>query len=35
LDHVRERFEQAWAARRHAPWGLFRDGRLIGHGGLN
>ncbi len=28
-------FEQAWAERRHAPWGLFRDGRLIGHGGLN
>ncbi|WP_296387326.1 GNAT family N-acetyltransferase [Reyranella sp.] len=20
---------------RYAPWGIFRDGRLIGHGGLN
>jgi RimJ/RimL family protein N-acetyltransferase len=30
-----ERFELAWAERRYAPWGLFRDGHLIGHGGLN
>jgi ribosomal-protein-alanine N-acetyltransferase len=30
-----ERFELAWQERRYAPWGLFRDGRLIGHGGLN
>lgn len=30
-----ERFAQAWTDRRYAPWGLFRDGRLIGHGGLN
>jgi ribosomal-protein-alanine N-acetyltransferase len=29
------RFAQAWAERRYAPWGVFRDGRLIGHGGLN
>jgi RimJ/RimL family protein N-acetyltransferase len=29
------RFEQAWQERRYAPWGIFRDGRLIGHGGLN
>ena len=30
-----ERFAQAWTDLGHAPWGLFRDGRLIGHGGLN
>lgn len=30
-----ERFAQAWTERRYAPWGIFRDGRLIGHGGLN
>jgi RimJ/RimL family protein N-acetyltransferase len=30
-----ERFAVAWRDRRHAPWGVFRDGRLIGHGGLN
>ena len=29
------RFERAWQERRYAPWGIFRDGRLIGHGGLN
>jgi len=29
------RFAAGWQARRHAPWGVFRDGRLIGHGGLN
>src|SRR3954470_2267822 len=29
------RFAQAWAELRYAPWGIFRDGRLIGHGGLN
>jgi ribosomal-protein-alanine N-acetyltransferase len=29
------RFEQSWRERRYAPWGVFRDGRLIGHGGLN
>ncbi len=30
-----ERFAAAWRERRHAPWGIFREGRLIGHGGLN
>lgn len=30
-----ERFAQSWRERRYAPWGIFRDGRLIGHGGLN
>src|SRR2546422_281968 len=30
-----ERFAAAWQERRHAPWGIFREGRLIGHGGLN
>lgn len=29
------RFERSWDERRYAPWGIFRDGRLIGHGGLN
>ena len=30
-----ERFRISWQERRCAPWGLFQDGRLIGHGGLN
>lgn len=30
-----ERFAAAWRERNQAPWGIFRDGRLIGHGGLN
>ena len=30
-----ERFQTSWQERRYAPWGLFQDGRLIGHGGLN
>ena len=30
-----ERFAVGWRERRYAPWGVFRDGRLIGHGGLN
>lgn len=30
-----ERFAAAWQDRHHAPWGVFREGRLIGHGGLN
>jgi len=30
-----ERFAQSWQQRRYAPWGLFLEGRLIGHGGLN
>jgi RimJ/RimL family protein N-acetyltransferase len=29
------RFAQSWEQRRYAPWGLFREGRLIGHGGLH
>src|SRR5690349_13480031 len=29
------RFVAGWQERRHAPWGVFRDGKLIGHGGLN
>jgi RimJ/RimL family protein N-acetyltransferase len=38
LDSARasiERFAQSWQQRRYAPWGLFLEGRLIGHGGLN
>jgi ribosomal-protein-alanine N-acetyltransferase len=30
-----ERFTAAWDERRYAPWGVFREGRLIGHCGLN
>ncbi len=30
-----ERFAVSWQQRRFAPWGVFRDGRLIGHAGLN
>jgi len=30
-----DRFAAAWRERGHAPWGVFLDGRLIGHGGLN
>lgn len=30
-----ERFAASWQARRLAPWGIFHDGKLIGHGGLN
>jgi [ribosomal protein S5]-alanine N-acetyltransferase len=30
-----ERFANAWRERGYAPWGLFLDDRLIGHGGLN
>ena len=30
-----ERFAQSWQQRRYAPWGLFLEDRLIGHGGLN
>ncbi len=30
-----ERFASGWSQRRYAPWGVFREGRLIGHGGLN
>jgi [ribosomal protein S5]-alanine N-acetyltransferase len=37
-EHVRatiERFAGSWRERGYAPWGIFHDGRLIGHGGLN
>jgi len=30
-----KRFATAWHERQRAPWGVFRDGGLIGHGGLN
>ncbi len=30
-----ERFARSREERGYAPWGVFRDGRLIGHGGLN
>jgi len=30
-----ERFNMSWQERRLAPWGVFREGRLIGHAGLN
>jgi RimJ/RimL family protein N-acetyltransferase len=30
-----ERFAAGWRDRGYAPWGIFREGRLIGHGGLN
>jgi RimJ/RimL family protein N-acetyltransferase len=30
-----ERFASSWEQRRLAPWGVFREGRLIGHAGLN
>jgi RimJ/RimL family protein N-acetyltransferase len=30
-----ERFAAAWRDRHHAPWGVFREGQLIGHCGLN
>jgi len=29
------RFAAGWQERQRAPWGVFRDGELIGHGGLN
>ena len=38
IEAVRDtigRFAAAWQERRYAPWGVFLDGRLIGHGGLN
>ncbi|MBR2819517.1 MAG: GNAT family N-acetyltransferase [Reyranella sp.] len=30
-----DRFAASWQERRLAPWGVFLDSRLIGHGGLN
>lgn len=38
LDGARaaiDRFAAGWRTRGHAPWGVFRNDRLIGHGGLN
>ncbi len=29
------RFQSGWSTRGYAPWGVFRDGRLIGQCGLN
>jgi RimJ/RimL family protein N-acetyltransferase len=29
------RFAAGWQERRHAPWGVFLEDRLVGHGGLN
>ena len=29
------RFAVGWQQRRHAPWGVFLQDRLIGHAGLN
>ncbi|SKA27254.1 Protein N-acetyltransferase, RimJ/RimL family [Enhydrobacter aerosaccus] len=29
------RYAASWRERGYAPWGVFRDGRLIGHAGLN
>jgi len=34
-EGVIERFARSWEERRYAPWGVFSEGRLIGHGGLN
>jgi ribosomal-protein-alanine N-acetyltransferase len=31
----RDEFRAIVQQRRYAPWGLFLEGRLIGHGGLN
>ena len=30
-----ERFAVSWQERRLGPWGVFCEGRLIGHAGLN
>ena len=30
-----DRYIKGWRERRYGPWGLFREGRLIGHAGLN
>jgi RimJ/RimL family protein N-acetyltransferase len=34
-EGVIKRFARSWEERHYAPWGVFREGRLIGHGGLN
>jgi len=30
-----ERFAAGWHKRGYGPWGVFLEGKLIGHGGLN
>jgi RimJ/RimL family protein N-acetyltransferase len=30
-----ERYARSWRDRGYGPWAMFRDGRLIGHAGLN
>ena len=30
-----ERYLQSWRDRGYGPWAIFRDGRLVGHAGLN
>ena len=30
-----ERYAAGWRERGYGPWGIFRDGRHIGHAGLN
>jgi RimJ/RimL family protein N-acetyltransferase len=30
-----DRYTKGWRERSYGPWGLFREGRLIGHAGLN
>lgn len=30
-----DRFAASWQERRLAPWGIFLDAKLVGHGGLN
>lgn len=30
-----DRFAEAWRDEGYSPWGVFREGRLIGHAGLN
>src|SRR5713226_4148236 len=30
-----DRYSKGWRERSYGPWGLFREGRLIGHAGLN
>lgn len=30
-----ERYRQSWRDHGYGPWAIFRDGRLVGHAGLN
>lgn len=30
-----DRFTAAWRDEGYSPWGVFRDGKLVGHAGLN